>query len=198
MSGYVPPHLRGGGGGSERPPSSSGGGGYDRGGGYGDRGGGYGGGGDRGGGSYGGSFGGRDSRGGEGGSYSSRGGDYGGSGSGGGERGGAGGSEPGARPAARREAWKPSARCLALTEEERAEIRKRLNLTVDVPAGQAAAEMPIEVRGRAVCACSPAAQGDAFGARANSCAAGGCGTQQPRSPRRRRRARHRLRPKRRD
>ena len=157
-SGYVPPHLRAGAAATETPPPRGGGGGYgdgnERFGSAGPRTGGYERGGDRGGygdgrtGDYGGSFGGaRRSQG-----------------------------DAGSSPAAGRDEtprgrgppeavfldWKPAAHISSLTKEQVEDIRKRLDVIVDVEEGQPIAASPIEcfedmVRPAAACAALAAA-----------------------------------------
>lgn len=164
MSGYVPPHLRGAASGGDTPPPRGGGGygdgGGDRGGSYsaGPRTGGYGG--DRGGYGDGGRDGGRD---------------YGGS-FGGARRGQ--GDAVSSSPAAGRDEtprgrgppdavfleWKPAAHVSSLTKEQVEDIRKRLDVIVEVEDGQPIAASPIEcfedmVRPHAACAAFAAARG---------------------------------------
>jgi hypothetical protein len=162
-AGYVPPHLRGAASGGEAPPrgggsdsyggggGGGGGGGYggDRGGGgggYGRPGGGYGGGGGGGGdrGDYGGSFGG--GRRGD-----SRDDGYGAPSPGAGRAGagGGGGGEPEAPrgrgpPDALFLEWKPAEHITSLSAEQVEDIRKRLDVIVEVEAGQPTAASPIE------------------------------------------------------
>ena len=141
-SGYVPPHLRGSATGGETPPPRGGGGG-----GFGGDGGGFGSAGPRTGG-YG------DARGGYGDSARGDRGDYGGS-FGGARRS---QGDAGSSPAAGREEtprgrgppdaifldWKPAAHISSLTKEQVEDIRKRLDVIVDVEEGQPIAASPIE------------------------------------------------------
>ena len=159
-SGYVPPHLRGAATGGETPPPRGGGG-------FGD------GGGDRFGGSAGPRTGGYDRGNDRGGYGDGRTGDYGGS-FGGARRS---QGDAGSSPAAGREEtprgrgppeavfldWKPAAHISNLTKEQVEDIRKRLDVIVDVEEGQPVAASPIEcfedmVRPAAACAALAAAR----------------------------------------
>lgn len=145
---YVPPHLReGSGGGSEAPPERRLDRGFDRGGdrgSFGDRGGGRGfaGGGASGGRDYGNFGGARDSRGGRGDREEGGHGDRGGGRRGDDRRPDTSGPPPSEEP--NFEKWEPSLRVQAMSEKQVEDVRKRLNVTVEVTSGQPPAAAPIE------------------------------------------------------